>query len=495
MVKEIDFSDDLENALSDLFFELEPVQQTELMNKFSLLFIQKCDRIINKYINEDSLAEFKDNIVNSNIGEFTFLINAAFDNEAKLNPESSIMKKIKQVQICGGENFISAALLQINTYFNTINNITKDYKAKILIEEQEDISYRNKFSNDDNARIYNCDYSLIKDSRNLTIYFKESLDKQEAIIKKAQEFDQKIISELEKILREPKLKIITRGKGSEDKVTEFIPTLKIISNSNVTKLNEYLSELDFSSVKKKEAFEKFQQIPEWNELMISMGELKSLVEICYVEGDKMRALSKNTNDVDLSKLVKTNDMTSSIEEIQNKLLQAKEFRDIINTLENSSKGIETAKERIKLNCDALKKVIYEKNSFNQTEMILNKSLFNYKNQDVIDFKANLELTCEKFFEVSKLYKFSESFYIQQLSRSKNLEIQIVKFLIDRYIEKDAFMNKYNNKGIYNKTLGFSQRVSDLNYLLVKLEQDNVVDFTDVKNRITMLDSKFNYSKK
>lgn len=495
MVKEIQFVDDLENLIPDLFIELEPVQQKLLMKNFKEKLISSCEKVSNDYISEDDILNFKENVINYNIGEFNFLLNAAYDNDEKIDINSNLFNKIKNVQNLGGEKCLIEFIKRVNENYNTISNIILKTKNKIIQEYNEDNEYRIKFQKDEKAIIYKCDYSTIVASNSLNKIILEKLNKQEQTIIKSKECDKNVISIVEKLLIEPKLKIVT--KENINQTTEFLPVIKVLTLNNLKKINDYISCLDYSKEKKKEAIEKFQKINEWNELLVSINELKQLVELSQIQKEKLRNLLNNLSDIDLAQLSKSSNIEELSKQYVNEIIKKKDYNEIFNTLDNLSKSVEKSKKTIISNCDKLKKIIYENksNEVNQFDKLLNTNIFNYKNQDIIDFKDNIEYCCNKFIEIQKLIKFSDGFYFQQLSNTKNIEIQCVKFLIDRFIEKDAFLNKYNNNGLYNKTIGVSCRVNELNYYLVDLEKEKTISMVDKdSNPITCLNLKYNVKK-
>lgn len=533
MVKDLDVQDDLANLDPYLFNELEPTQQTKIAIRFTNDLIKACESRCEKYISENDLQEFKDNVINMNIGEFNFLLNAAFDNESKIEANSNLYSQIRQVQKQGGENYIISSLDKIRLSSTSILNSIKSLRNKMNTEEQEDITNREKFLNDPKSKHIKCDYSDIPPSSSINKVLLNNLSMFESFITKAKEADKQVLNKLEKILMEPQIKIIsdinnaninnsgeslTKSIGvlninqssnshnnntcnhsisknntinpnssGTSKTAKFIPTLKIITNSNLLQLNQYLSNLDCSKELKKEAYENFQKIKEWCDLLSSINILKQQIEDVRKLKEELKQKISNTSDYDLSKLAFSNNYEFTSKDLIDQILARPEFSDKIKSLDNLSHEVEITKKKITNNCDALRKIVYENpenydssntgntsmKEIGENNKRINSSLFNFKNQDLIDFKDNIDICCKKFFEVSKLIMFSEGFYNQHLTKFRVLEIQIIKFLIDRYIQKDAFINKYNNQGDYSKTLGTSKRVEELNNYLCLLEEEKI----------------------
>ena len=515
MIKETDFPDEVENAYPEVFRELEPLEHTELKNKIVNYLSKISEDKIGKILNENEIRQFKENVINYNIGDFNFLINAALENEFTIKKSSPLGKKIEYVQSSGGAKYLQESVMKIYQFQNNISNNLNFYYNSLSNEENEDNSNRNKFENDTLCKTYNLDYFTIKPSRELNKVGFEGIQKFMQDLDKAKACDFDIISRIQNLLLEPKIKIKGVQKFNPGEtgsyLYDYVPCLTFISENKIDAINEHLSSLDFSKQKKKEAFENFEKIQEWKNLKTSIEELKNNMDSFYINKEKLKTKICNFADFDTSSIkncsstsiIRSSSSCSSggfpnlngydiqIYNFSKNLLNRQEFKEMFITLESLSTGIERVQKNIYSNCEDLRKLMESNEKkdgieMDETTKILNSNLFSFKNQDIDEFKKSIEDTCCFFFQIQKLINFSFGFYNQQISKIKILEIQINKFLLKRYIEKDDFLAKYNGKGIKNN-YGSSKRVEEISQKLTLLENSKPINYMDsTTNAITNL---------
>ena len=470
-IKEIDFPDDIENKLPNLFNMLEPVQHTELVNKFKQGFINLLEIKLSTYCNDKSMKDFQDDILNSRLGEFKSLVNSAFGNSNQIYTNSLLYKKIIEFQKRGGDKVLLDIISKLNSNYKDLTNRCNRLKQAIKDEENIDKKQRDKFLTDEKALLYKLNYNEIKPSIDVNGPYYSALNKIESQNNMANEVDLKIIVRIEQAMKGYTILIPSNTKG--------ISCLSFMSQNSIENINNIINDMDLSNEKKKQAQAIFSEIPEWKLLNGSIHKFRHILNEIHTLKDKIRVKANNFSDIDLSQLINTNDFSAILERKANDIFESKDFKDSIAHLKILDSDIEATKNEILRLSDELRNIIVEKDLSEDSisnkksireQFTLNKKLFQYENVDLERFFTSIEYSLNEFFEIIKLVNYSDSFYYQQNIKVKDLHIKINKFLIDRSFQSDNFINKYNNNGIMIKSIGLTQTAMKLYQEIEQLEQ-------------------------
>lgn len=533
-VKYIDFPDDLSNKMPELFKMLEPTQHSKLLNIFKKEFTDFVIEKLNNYCDEKDLIEFKEKVINTKLNEFDYLLNSAFDKDNKIHKESLVFKKLKSFQEVGGENFLKKSIEEINSNFNQFLNYINNLKYILQEEENIDSLNRKKFENDEKSKICKMNYfEEIKPSNQLNKSFYSNIDFFHKSSIKANQIDLTLIQRIQKLLIEPIINDSTNELGFKS-----MTYIKYISSFKIDDINNHIDLLNKTQEKKNQAEQRFKEIPEFKQLIDEITDFRLMIDNIVLLKDNLINKAVSLSDINLSELsnfsnnnnsnlnvtnnkdnfviessnkeennsnIFENNLKKIIVSKSNEILNSKNFKDDILSLENLNSLINNKKNIILESSKKLLALIAKEKTENNEDksiiisnledsntslikekLVLSKALFDYDNKKVLDITHNIKQVLNEFQNICNLIKYSHSFYYQNNNKIRLLHVNILKYILDRTINIDNFLNRYNNGGVSTKSIGMSNKVKSITNEINKLNEEKPVESLSLLNAVTNL---------
>lgn len=444
-VKSIEFSDDIEEAIPNLFTCLEPIKHIERFEIYKSKFSQNIKHKLDLICSNGEIEKFQNEIIETSVGEFKYLVKNSFSQSQIIEPGSDLFLKIKKLQEKGGSNFIISSIKNMNGNYASIIKTLTYLREKLTQEEKLDSHNRSKFNDNEKAARLKLDYTKIIPSNQANKHLFAAIAKLESVINKGNQVDLEIIKKMEALLVDPQVNLNSSLTSAYNSCISFLTINKIDA------INEMIKTVSNVEEKKSEEERIFNEIPEWCILNDTILTFQKLIESITILKDKLLEKVNDLSDIDLSDFSSGCDINEMVERKTIEICNSHMFLAAINQLEEMNMSINKLKEIIMSNSRILQEKISnlkKESSIEGGNLVgMSTKLFEPESIPMFYFFQNLELALDKYFELNANVKHSNSFYDQQNEKAKLLHTQIVKYLIERQIRVDHFVYIFNSNGV------------------------------------------------